>query len=122
MSATEDEQLWFERDPERLKYELDSFTQHYKLPVPRHEASDAGGYVIYTELRFRGQPVSLRVELPYDYPDAPPSVYAETGLLGRHQRHGNLCALADPENSWHPANAAAELVAGPIARLFADTE
>jgi hypothetical protein len=94
VSATERDDLapWFERHPERLEWELAQFAER---GLSAREVRSNDSVSVETELTFRGQRVSIRVEFPYDYPDSPPTVFGPAGLLDRHQNpfDGNFCVL-----------------------------
>lgn len=123
MSATERDRLasWFERHPQRLEWELAQFAER-GLPARAVRSDDSAS--IETELTFRGKPVPIRVEFPYDYPDDAPTVYGPPGLLDRHQNpfDGNFCLFEDADRDWWPQADAAHLVAEDLRWLFEDME
>jgi molybdopterin/thiamine biosynthesis adenylyltransferase len=112
---------WYEAHPERLEWELAQFA-YFDLPAEQ-TIDEAGVLAIETTLEFKGDPVSIRVEYPFDFPDIEPTLYGPA-LLSRHQnrRRGNFCLLEQPAADWWPGMAAAELVHVDLRQLLKDSE
>ena len=121
MSGTEPEH-WYEREPERLAWELDEFERHGLTAATSYD--DEGRLVVKTQLRFRSAPAEIEARYPHGYPHFPPTVVGEARLLDRHQDPVglNYCLLEDHENDWHPARSAGQLIGKNLRALLKDTE
>lgn len=104
----DEQQPWWEADPGRLECELAHLREHGE--IAREE--DGRRLRVKLPLLFKGREVELTVEFPPCYPYAPPSLFAEPGLLERHQNPetGNLCVVGNLEHWWRPQYVAAILV------------
>jgi len=112
---------WFERDQERLVWELEEFERH-SLPVDL-SVNDKGRLVIRTEVRFRDQPAEVVVTYPHSYPFFPPEVTGAALLLDRHQHPVSLnyCLLEDPDRDWDDGRSAGALVGKNLRNLLKDS-
>lgn len=115
---------WFERWPDLAAWEIARFRAN-GLPARVDEgARRAGRFVVLTEVEFLGQACPLTVRYPAETPELPPEVYAEPGLLERHQHvfQGNLCLLERPLDDW-PAGSwgAADLIVERVTALLNDS-
>lgn len=121
MSATAPEH-WYEREPERLQWELDEFARHGLAADVSHD--DEGRLIITTEVRFRGEPVKVWAKFPHGYPDFPPTVEGEAKLLDRHQDPVglNYCLLEDHDQDWRPSRSAGQLIGKNLRRLLKDAD
>jgi hypothetical protein len=110
MSATDDLRPWWERQPDRLRWELANFADA-GLDA-RVEWNGAGEPLILTSIELSdGRTLGLRVTFPFEYPLMYPHVHVETGLIGPpHEDQGLLCLFDNPANQWHPQRGVAELV------------
>lgn len=101
---------WFDRNPERLEFELAKLDEAgfaysvtddggvsgvYKLEIQYHDREDP---------EEPGRAYTLKVLFPIDYPDFPFEIYVPNGQgfpPGPHLNpHGPLCLLQDAGNSW----------------------
>jgi len=101
---------WFERDPERLEWELTCFREAGFTPEQSVLAS--GLLAITSEVTFKGEPVEVRTEFAADHPFVPPHVFGPPDFLERHQdpEGGTVCVVDNEQNWWHPNYPAAWLV------------
>jgi molybdopterin/thiamine biosynthesis adenylyltransferase len=117
---------WFDRDPDRLQWELDEFARHaLEVEVDTGSLSERRLMVtVVGGLAFRGEPTRVAVAFPSEYPHFEPLVFAESKLMDRHQDPLglNFCLLEDPARDWHPARSAGQLVGTVLRRLLSDTE
>jgi molybdopterin/thiamine biosynthesis adenylyltransferase/ubiquitin-protein ligase len=126
-TGAEKPEPWYERDPERLEWELEQFAAR-GLPAASSLGLTDGRYtdnlVVATELPFEGQNILIEVAFPFEYPESPPTVYGPPNLLKRHQqpRDGNFCWSEDPDREWWPGADAAHLVGENVRWLLEDTE
>lgn len=126
-TGAERPEFWYERDPDRLQWELAQFAAR-GLPAASRLGLTDGRHpdilVVATELPFEGQNILIEVAFPFEYPESPPTVYGPPNLLKRHQhpRDGNFCWAEDPDRDWWPGADAAHLVAENVRWLLADTE
>lgn len=112
---------WYDREPERVTWELDEFARH---SLPAEVGYDAAKrLLITTEVRFRGEAVEVKVTYPHGYPDFAPTVSGAALLLDRHQDPVGLtyCLLEDPNRDWHPSRSAGQLVGKNLRNLLKDT-
>lgn len=121
MSGTEPER-WYEREPDRLAWELDEFERHGLTAEVSYDQD--GRLVITTEVHFRGEPVQVSATYPHGYPYFPPNVVGAARLLDRHQDPVglNYCLLEDPENDWHPSRSAGRLIGKNLRALLKDAD
>ena len=118
---------WYERDKDRLEWELKQFEAR-GLPATEKRGLEDGRFadqlVIETELAFRGGTVQVEVLFPFEYPDDGPTLFGPAGLLDRHQQPSgrNFCWAEDHDREWHPSMDAAGLVAEDLAWLLEDSE
>jgi molybdopterin/thiamine biosynthesis adenylyltransferase len=115
-------QTWYEREPERLAWELDEFARNgLKAEVSHDEEQHL---VVETEVIFCGEPVGVRVQYSHGHPYFAPTVFGDARLLDRHQDPVtlNYCLLEDPRNDWHPSRSAGRLVGKNLRQLLKDTE
>jgi molybdopterin/thiamine biosynthesis adenylyltransferase len=121
VSGTEPEH-WYEREPNRLAWELDEFERHGLTATVSHD--NGGRLVITTSVHFRGEPTEVSATYPHGYPHFPPTVVGEARLLDRHQDPVglNYCLLEDPDNDWHPTRSAGQLIGKNLRALLKDTE
>jgi molybdopterin/thiamine biosynthesis adenylyltransferase len=112
---------WYERDEERLAWELEEFERH-SLPVEL-STDDHGRLVITTEVTFRGEPAAITVTYPHSYPYFAPDVSGEALLLDRHQHPVSLnyCLLEDPARDWHWGRSAGKLIGKNLRNLLSDS-
>lgn len=126
-TGAEKPEPWYERDPDRLEWELAQFAAR-GLPAASRLGLADGRYpdnlVVATELPFDGQNILIEVAYPFEYPESPPTVYGPPNLLKRHQqpRDGNFCLAEDHDRDWWPGADAAHLVAENVRWLLEDTE
>lgn len=126
-TGAEKPEPWYERDPDRLEWELAQFDVR-GLPAASGVGLADGrlpdNLVVATELPFEGQNVLIEVAFPFEYPESPPTVYGPPNLLKRHQqpREGNFCWAEEPDREWWPGADAAHLVAENVRWLLEDTE
>jgi molybdopterin/thiamine biosynthesis adenylyltransferase len=116
-------QTWFERDPERLQWELDEFARH-TLAVEVAEDDERHLVMRVTGgLVFGGEAVSVTVKFSHGHPYFAPTVTGDGRLLDRHQDPVglNYCLLEDPQNDWDPSRSAGQLVGKNLRRLLGDT-
>lgn len=121
MSATAEP--WFEREPERLKWELAEFARHaLEIEVAEDEERRLVVRVV-RGLVFEGEIVGVTVTFSHGHPYFEPTVTGDARLLGRHQDPValNYCLLEDSHNQWHPGRSAGQLVGKNLRRLLADT-
>lgn len=123
MSATPpaDRPPWQEVLPERLEWELAEFAAR---GLPAAVSTDGELLVIETAITLGDDnPIELKVQFPFDYPDVEPTVYGPKHLLDRHQnrQHGNFCLLEDPTLDWWPTMSAAALVDEDVRWLIEDS-
>jgi molybdopterin/thiamine biosynthesis adenylyltransferase len=115
---------WFDRWPELAAWELARFRARGLPAAVDEEAKAAGRFVVKSQVRFRDRTVDIEVRYPAETPELPPEVFAEPGLLDRHQHPfgGNFCLLERPLDDW-PAGSwgAADLIAERLGALLADT-
>lgn len=121
MSGTEPEN-WYEREPDRLAWELDEFERHGLTAELSYD--EQGRLVITTKVAFRGEPAEVSATYPHGYPYFPPTVVGEARLLDRHQDPVglNYCLLEDPENDWHPSRSAGQLIGKNLRALLKDAD
>jgi len=121
VSGTEPEH-WYEREPDRLAWELDEFERHGLAANVSHD--DEGRLVVTTEVHFRGEPVEVRATYPHGYPHFALTVVGEARLLDRHQDPVglNYCLLEEPADDWHPSRSAGQLIGKNLRSLLKDTE
>jgi hypothetical protein len=110
MSATDELKPWWQRVPERLRWELANFADAGL--EARAERSDTGDPIILTAIELsNGRRIELRVSFPFEYPLTYPYVRIEPGLVGPpHEDAGHLCLFDNPANQWHPQRSVARLV------------
>ncbi|HUF10258.1 MAG TPA: ThiF family adenylyltransferase [Rhodothermales bacterium] len=102
--------LWFEREPERLRVELDALVEaglRYEIDEAER---DSGRLVIDVIRTLDGADHTFRVVYPQQFPHFPFSVIAPESLrLARHiNRYArNLCLLADVQQKWRDTDTAA---------------
>ena len=110
MSATADLRPWWQRRPDRLRWEEVEFAER-GLRV-RREQREVHGLVLTTSLTLTdGRDVPVVVTFPFEYPRDYPRVCVEPGLIGPpHEVNGWLCVLDRPGAQWNPRRSAAELV------------
>ena len=110
MSATDELRPWWERRPDRLRWELANFADA-GLDA-RVDWNGAGEPLILTSVELSdGRTVELRVTFPFEYPLTYPHVHVEPGLVGLpHEAAGLLCLFDNPANQWQPRRSVAELV------------
>jgi molybdopterin/thiamine biosynthesis adenylyltransferase len=116
---------WFERWPDLLAWELERFDQ-LGLPASVDKKARANGQlIIASEVAFKGEKQAIRAVYPSEYPELPPTLFGEPGLLERHQHWfgGNFCLLPRPLDDW-PARSwgAADLISERLRALLADSE
>jgi molybdopterin/thiamine biosynthesis adenylyltransferase len=117
MSATDELGPWWERWPERLRWELANFADQ-GLSVS-HELGPGGPHIRTAVELSDGRRIEVGLSFPYEYPNRPPSVRVQSGLLGPpHEAGGRLCLFDDPERTWHPQRSAANLVTGRVQALL----
>jgi molybdopterin/thiamine biosynthesis adenylyltransferase len=118
MSATDELRPWWQRHPERLRWELANFAD---LGLEARAERTASGtplirsaVVLSDHRRFE-----VVVGFPYEYPIACPTVDVRAGLLGPpHEVGGRLCLFDNAPNQWHPGRGVGELVAGRVTALL----
>lgn len=103
--GADEPQPWYERNPERLEWELAQFSARDLPAATRLGVADGrlpGNLVVETELTFEGAAILIEVVFPFEYPESPPMVYGPPNLLRRHQqpRDGNFCWAEDPDREW----------------------
>ena len=121
MSATAEP--WFERDPERFKWELDEFARHgLEIKVEEDEERHLLVHVV-RGLILEGEIVGVTIEFSHGHPYFGPTVTGDARLLSRHQDPVglNYCLLEDSHNHWHPARSAGQLVGKNLRQLLADS-
>jgi len=114
---------WFEREPERLQWELDEFARHaLEIEIAEDEERHLVVRVV-GGLVFRGEPAVATVEYSHGHPYFPPTITGDAKLLDRHQDPVglNYCLLEDPLNEWAPSRSAGQLVGKSLRRLLADS-
>lgn len=115
---------WFERWPELLEWERQRFAER-GLPCEINEAERARGRLLVRSLvPFGSEQIEIVIAYPSEYPELPPVVYGEPGLLQRHQHAsgGNFCLLERPLDDWRARDwGAADLVAEQLEALLDDT-
>lgn len=121
MSATAVNQPWYEREPERLAWELDEFARH---GLKADLSYDDAYLIVTTEVYFRGEPVSIRVRFSHGHPYFAPTVVGDARLLDRHQDPVglNYCLLEDPNNDWRPSRSAGQLIGENLRQLLKDAD
>jgi len=109
MSATADLRPWWERRPDRLRWETANFAD---LGLPATVAVGSDGPIISTSIMLSdGRIIPAQVSFPYEYPREAPTVSVEFGLVGPpHELYGGLCLLDNPGAQWNPQRSAAALV------------
>jgi hypothetical protein len=110
VSATDDLlRPWYERDPDRLRWELANFAD---AGLSAFRRTTTGGLAIDSVVEISdGQRIGVQVCFPTEYPIADPKVIVSAGLLGPpHESRGVLCVLDNPGAQWHPGRGAVELV------------
>ncbi|MFA9444458.1 ThiF family adenylyltransferase [Egicoccus sp. AB-alg6-2] len=114
-------QRWWERDPDRLQWELERFRQVGLKP--QHEP-DGDAMVVKVRVRAAGRWEDIQIIFPAFYPDAMPRAYLRDRLLPRHHEPGgNLCLFPDPEGGdWSPAWSAADTLIPRLRKLLSDLQ
>lgn len=110
---------WWERDPERLQWELERFTEMGLDPVHR---TDGDSLTINVRIRAAGNWENIEFILPAFYPDAMPRAHLHGPLLERHHAPGgHLCLFPDPEGAdWSPSWSTADTLVCRLRKLLAD--
>jgi molybdopterin/thiamine biosynthesis adenylyltransferase len=111
MSDTDELRPWWERRPERLRWELTNFADA-GLTAELRRSGGSGDPLIHTAVTLSdGREIPVRVSFPFEYPLTDPKVKVDAGLIGPpHEVGGSLCLLDNPGAQWHPQRSAAELV------------
>lgn len=120
MADSPDTSLWFEAEPDRLWWEINRF-EELGLPV-QQTVHSSGAVVLETSLPLGDGIEEVLVCFENDYPDSPPTFFAQPGVLERHQFPGEgrtLCWATDPDREWHPSRSVADIVDGSLRELFA---
>lgn len=112
---------WWERDPDRLKWELERFIE---LGLDPHHEPIGDSMVIKVRVRASGRWEEVEVVLPAFYPDAMPQTFLHGRSLNRHHSpDGLVCVFPDPEGGdWSPSWSAAEELIPRLRGLLADLE
>jgi molybdopterin/thiamine biosynthesis adenylyltransferase len=113
---------WYSRVPDRLQWELDEFERHQLHAEVSHDG--AGRLVVATEVRFRGEPLTISATYPHGYPHFAPTIGTDRYVLDRHQDPigHNFCLLENPGAEWEPWLSAAYLIAELLNPLLRDVE
>lgn len=120
-----DSRPWFERFPDLEEWELGRFAARGLATELDVGARERGQLVVHTRVSFRADDVGVVVAYPSEYPELPPIISGEPGLLDRHQHPlgGNFCLLERPLDDWNAQQwGAADLIAEQLLRLLADSE
>jgi len=118
------EQLWHEREPERLEWELEQLRKLGLDPQLLEPGTDrrVGMRIEIDDARpdTTGQ-LTITIAFPYEYPLMAPSLSADSIVIDRHQNPEgrNFCLLDDHDRDWHPERSAADMVA-LLKQLLAD--
>jgi hypothetical protein len=123
VTATEpDPEHWYQREPERLAWELDQFDRHGLVATTSYD--DEGHLIVASEVRFRGEPLNVIATYSHGHPEFPPTIASDRYVIGRHQDPfgKNFCLLEDADEDWRPWFSAAQLVGKSLRNLLRDVE
>lgn len=114
-------QRWWERDSERLQWELERFEA---LGLDPDHRAEGDSLVIAARVRAAGSWEDVEFVLPAFYPDAMPRAHLRDRLLERHHAPGgHLCLFPDPEGAdWSPAWSTADTLLPRLRSLLTDLQ
>lgn len=113
---------WYERYPERLRFELAEFERRgLDFALDDERLARTGLVVLEGTLEHEGETLALQVAYPDSFPFLRPEVYAPELRLERHQspHERNLCLLERSTRAWSPGDTGAWLVAERVPHLLA---
>lgn len=112
---------WWDDDPVRLQFEIDSFARYGANVQRDNESFDNGKATFQVKWPHAGGVLDLRVIYPDFYPFFPPRVAALGISLPHHHNpyNGEICLLQDGKGDWNIEETAADLIAEQLPKVFA---